>query len=55
VQSFQNEKTLLEKARELKQELQKHEHRFENVSKRQAETSQALERLNKNLEEVTVI
>ena len=53
VQSFENEKILLNKARELRQDLSKQQQKLETVSQQQGETALSLERLTKTLEEVT--
>ena len=55
VQSFENEKILLNKAKDLRQDLTKQQHKLETVTQQQSETSLSLERLNKTLEDVTVI
>lgn len=54
VQSFENEKILLNKAKDLRQDLTKQQHKLDTVTQQQNETSLSLERLNKTLEEVTV-
>ncbi|CAG9313059.1 CCDC146 [Blepharisma stoltei] len=51
VQSFENEKILLNKARDLRQDLTKQLHKLESVSQQQSETSLSLERINKTLED----
>jgi chromosome segregation ATPase len=53
VQSFENEKILINKARELKQDLFKQRHQLETVSQQQAETALTRERLTKSLEDVS--
>ena len=53
VQSFENEKVLLNKAKDLRQDLTKQQHKLDTVTQQQNETSLSLERLNKTLEEVT--
>ena len=54
MQSFENEKILLNKAKDLRQDLTKQQHKLETVTQQQTETSLSLERLNKTLEDVTV-